>query len=549
VSPIAFAHQGGIPQRRRPRIQRRHIHILAGLLADYRPMPSPRGFIIATALTILFAAACARTSDEARSSSSEQVRAAGRQDVERRLLCNRRRDASEQADGQARQRDQIALVGRLEGADPAADAQAAVARGDFRLIRGIAMTGTYPLGVDCRTSHVNRGAPPLTLATRFYSDVVNSCETPGGPDRCRTELLLDAYGPAFNRALVSHPAYPYADLCRVPSGAPAPSSSRRIADVAEYGFPGLAPTERPHDLHEAARRGTPAAVARMIAAAGRAAIDRPDRYGMTPLAWAVARRRPDVAARFLAAGASPIGEDCDDPAREQSPLRLALLTGQEALARRMLTPAVTARVTPWPAGLFEAAARGGSASLLARMLREPHQGPAASHLGGRGHPLPAASEAVLEAFDRTLCWRRPVSRAVSVRMIGVYESRAVAGRLGGYHVQGPVSVRVAASRRPVLLVLVGYEPVEWRIELAPGARLAGVVAMGMHRPIVTGDVRGAPVLVNDQRDNCPALGGGQVYAYEAGEAQQRIADAVERMIGVPVADFQGSYSAASFEIR
>ncbi|MEA3014733.1 MAG: hypothetical protein QOD42_3278 [Sphingomonadales bacterium] len=132
-------------------------------------------------------------------------------------------------------------------------------------------------------------------------------------------------------------------------------------------------------------------------------------------------------------------------------------------------------------------------------------------------------------------------------MIGVY--RAAAGRSGGQHERGPVSVRVSASRQPILLILVAYEPVEWRIEAARGARLAGVVAMGMHRPIVTGDVRGAPVLINDQRDHCHALGGGQVYAYEPGEEQRRIADAVGRMTGIPVADFQGRYSAASFEIR
>jgi hypothetical protein len=263
------------------------------------------------------------------------------------------------------------------------------------------------------------------------------------------------------------------------------------------------------------------------------------------MAWAVARRRPEIASMFLRAGADPLGRECDDPARPESPLRLALHTGQEALARRFLKPEVVARVTPWPTDLMTAAARGGAASVLARMLREPHQG-SANRLSADDGSLPTAVATVLDAYDRGLCWPGRLPAGTTIHMLGTYQSRNATGRLGRH--PGTVAVNVTASR-PVLLVLTSYEPVEWQIRLAPGSQLAGVLATGMYRSTVTGDVRNTPILINDQQDHCAALGGGLVFAYEQGEQQLRLAGALERMFGRPVADFQASHNAATFEIR
>ncbi|HEX8238343.1 MAG TPA: hypothetical protein VF574_01230 [Allosphingosinicella sp.] len=477
-----------------------------------------------------------------------RARPAARGPVTPTMLCSEQREAAERSQHEALRRRQAVLVARLEaGADPVRDAAAAAARGDFRLIRGITMMGTYALGVDCATAAENNGSvQPLTLATRFYSDVGGSCETQGGGDPCRTERLLDSYGPTYNRAIVANPLYPYGDLCRPAADGVA---MRRIADPADYGFPDLAPTETPHDLHEAARRGTAAAVARMIAAAGTAGVDRADPYGLTPLAWAVIRHRPDVADRLMAAGASPVGaDDCEAPDRPQSPLRLALRTGQEALARRMMTPVAIRRLRPWPGGLLDAAAQGGSASILSQMLREDHEGAAPDRIGrASGGDLPASSLAVIEDYSAGLCWRHRVPAGTRLRMVGVYQGANDSGSRSR-HGMGRVTVYLAPSSRPVLLVLSAYEPVEWRIVRSPGARLAGVLALGMHRSRMTGAGAGVPVLINDRRDRCSKLEGAQLYAYEIDE-QRQLAEPVERMIGRPVDDFQGSYSGTGFQLR
>jgi hypothetical protein len=463
----------------------------------------------------------------------------------RRGQCQRDREEWDRASAAGVGERTRALMNRIETADPLADARAALDRGDFRLVRGMSMVATGALGIDCRTSARNSWrSQPLTLAMHTYSDVIPDCD---GRDRqrCRNEKLIDAYGAAYNRAVVGDPRYPYADLCRPSAFAPGPRPSTE--DPSEYGFPDLAPTDRPRDLHEAARRGTATSVARLIAAAP-GAVDIPDPYDLTPLAWAVIRQRPDIAALLLDAGASPLGRDCDDPGRAESPLRLALRSGQETLARRLLSAAEPQRLEPWPEGLVEAAARGGVAPVLRRMLAEPREGRSAERLLSQARPaFPPQSLGVFDDYRKSLCWQGAVPTGARIRMVGAYESERTPDR--GNHQPGPITVRLPASSTPVLLALSAYEPVEWRIEAPPSARLAGVVATGMYRPLVTGDIAGVTVLVNDRRDHCAALAGTNVYFYQADDEQQRVAQGLSRMLGVPVADFTGSYKAVAFELK
>lgn len=459
------------------------------------------------------------------------------------MQCREQRQEAAEALAAEHRQSHVALVSRLEYADPEEDAVAAGERGDFRLIRGMYLMGTFAMGVECRVPSTNRwqGAP-LTLATRFYSDVVGSCETGGGQDPCRTEHLLDAYGPAYNRALVSHPEYPYQDLCRISKDGFGRSIQEVISDPVSYGFSDLELTDRPHDIYEAARRGTKAAVRRMIEGASVGAIDDADPYGLSPLAWAVIERRPEIAAMFLAAGASPIGYECDKPDRKESPLRLALRTGQEDIVRDMLTAEVLKRVTPWPSSLVEAAALGGSTSILAEMLRERNFRVSVGQIAERASsPLPASSEAIIDWFVRGLCWRHDAPSGASVRMLGTYGSESI--KKGA-----PVTVSVVASR-PVFLVLTAYAPLEWRIEVARGAEVVGVLAVGVHGARVTGDVAGVPIVINDSLNHCPTLNGGPFYADRIGPQQAQLANRVEKMLGTPISNFQGHYQASAFEIN
>jgi hypothetical protein len=131
-------------------------------------------------------------------------------------------------------------------------------------------------------------------------------------------------------------------------------------------------------------------------------------------------------------------------------------------------------------------------------------------------------------------------------MIGTYGSPNAAKTTYG-HERGPIRVKVR-STRPLLLVASSYEPVDWQIELAPGARLVGVVALGYYMPVVSGRIAGARIVTNELDERCDALKTGPAYAYEPGEKQQELADTVGRMLGAEVEDFQ-SGPAAEFVIE
>jgi hypothetical protein len=90
-----------------------------------------------------------------------------------------------------------------------------------------------------------------------------------------------------------------------------------------------------------------------------------------------------------------------------------------------------------------------------------------------------------------------------VHAVGVHEGTLPGGRRREFmeRAMGTVDVHVALRDRPVTLVLAAYQPVRWQITLAPGVRLAQVLARGHDTPEVSGVPEGVPVLASsDARD-------------------------------------------------
>lgn len=381
-------------------------------------------------------------------------------------VCEPPRDIN--AEGAAMRERLGVLAERLRSgkADPARDAAEAAKRGQFGLIRASTMMGLFPMGVSCRLPTDNVSAPPMTLVSRFVSDVPGSCATFGGKDACDLERTLDHYGVSYNRALVANPLYPFRDLCRVSDGKP----EQVINDPVEYGYRDEPLTDRPHDLYEAARRGTPKALADLIARYPES-IDVSDAYGMTPLAWSVAYGRTDTALKLMAAGAKPQGIVCPPAVGKVTPVRIALATGQSKLAEEMLAPQYTFDFSPWPRELITAAAEGNLSSIFRRMLTEPHE---PFNLDQRhGGSADAAILKTDAEYRSSLCWTKPLPVGTRVRMVGTYESpEHIAMPFGNR--PGRVNLKLDDHLHPTLLVLTAYEPVEWRIARSKGSRLVGI---------------------------------------------------------------------------
>ena len=459
--------------------------------------------------------------------------------------CQQQRQAEIAANARATaagQREVVADLGR-GSVDPAGDARDAAADGEWGLIRSYAMTGSTPFGVNCLAAGGMDHGAPLVRAYRVYSDVVGSCETFGAGGDCALERRMDAYAEAYNRALVTDPAYPYRDLCRPITApiAPAPHGYGPL-DASEWGFRALQPGPA-RTIHEAARRGDLAEVERFVGF-GRGAIDRPDPYGMTALAWAVTYRQARTAQLLVERGASPDGGDCTRPEDPASPVRLALRSGQDGLARWLSAQLRDGGKVEgkWPAPWLEAAAQGDSLGFLARMLAEPH-GRVPDIARMRGPYSPAAARMIRD-YRAGLCWRAPLPKNAEVRLIAIYEG-ASDKRTPWPYEELPVTVVVRATDKPVVLALSSYEDTEWRLQLEPGARVAGILALGLKTPVVRGVPKGVPVLVNDSDNGCDRSPNRSYGAYRGGERGEleALETYVAKVLGRPLAGTQSDYGA------
>jgi ankyrin repeat protein len=323
--------------------------------------------------------------------------------------------AQQEADEQQAALRRVLTMFASGEATPEADARSAAEAGDFRLIWSSGFGSLSVTGGHCRfpLSHPETQRSPFTLFTVSWSDAVDDSES--GRAAAAAVRRLGDYALRYNRAMRTDPRFPYADLCAVQV------ETRRLRGLPGLGQPeSLAPpsrveTDTPRNLGEAVRRGTLRALRRMLAGIATGALDRRDDFGLTPLAWALIDGRPDVARLLLGRGADPLG-GCVAPwgEMEAMPLGIALLKGQRTLAGEMLTPAVRARLRPWPPALVLLVARGNHEALLREMLAEPDTdaniGPLLDAVVTSGSPalrreIAASSPAATATFLRLAVWR------------------------------------------------------------------------------------------------------------------------------------------------
>ncbi len=110
--------------------------------------------------------------------------------------------------------------------------------------------------------------------------------------------------------------------------------------------------------------------------------------------------------------------------------------------------------------------------------------PAAQDPGTIPTPAPASCRPTLTVHDcatqqgyRVATYTKPDPRGPELIVLGIYESRSDHGY--GYHPTGEATVQVRRTS-PHVLVLSSYEPTRWTLDIAPGAKLEGVILNGYH---------------------------------------------------------------------
>ena len=222
--------------------------------------------------------------------------------------------------------------------DPVSSAHHSAARGDHRLIAFY----YYALGADhtprfpgLRCSIPNELEPIVQRAV--WSHYVNDAG-PSGPQPNRQ------FAERYNRAMVMEKSFPFGDLCVVdPSSNPTADPSKPI---------------KPYFSRLSSRKALPLVADEEVVIAIRngempdftdsAAANRPDAFGLTPLAWAGMRGARNLVVQLLAKGADPwAGARCFVPPgktgdvfyddRFYTPLALTSRAGHSDIVDLMLT--------------------------------------------------------------------------------------------------------------------------------------------------------------------------------------------------------------------
>lgn len=99
--------------------------------------------------------------------------------------------------------------------------------------------------------------------------------------------------------------------------------------------------------------------------------------------------------------------------------------------------------------------------------------------------------------------------------------------------------------KPVVLVLMSYDPTWWQVALTPGTQLKGVVVAGYHTQAVTGISRRVPLIkaVHEEPGSCPYF-----YAYKAGGQLDQAMKRIETITHQPLQELVTEPSGGRFVI-
>lgn len=135
-----------------------------------------------------------------------------------------------------------------------------------------------------------------------------------------------------------------------------------------------------------------------------------------------------------------------------------------------------------------------------------------------------------------------------LHLIGVYEASSAHGN--GVQTTGTVEVKVERQNKPIILALSAYEPINWNLNVAPGAVIEKIIVNGYHTQNVAG-VSGIPIEKRTYESNGEYFGN---FIYKWGSTTEStntpsLVTKLEQINHTNLTSFQGCYRGTSFTIK
>jgi len=135
-----------------------------------------------------------------------------------------------------------------------------------------------------------------------------------------------------------------------------------------------------------------------------------------------------------------------------------------------------------------------------------------------------------------------------LHLVSIYEGVLPGSAKRGFqeHPEGIANIVLGKTAKPVMLMLVSYEPVQWRIAVESGGKLARVLAIGMYDQRVTIVGASGVEVISRKGDLFFSAGidpGGNWFPYEPrGNRALEAAEMVQAITGRNPTTFQGRYT-------
>ncbi|MGL5059332.1 MAG: hypothetical protein ACRC62_05055 [Microcoleus sp.] len=135
-----------------------------------------------------------------------------------------------------------------------------------------------------------------------------------------------------------------------------------------------------------------------------------------------------------------------------------------------------------------------------------------------------------------------------LHLIGVYEASSEHGN--GKQTIGAVEVKVERQNKPIILALSSYEPIDWKVNVAPGAVIEKIVVNGYNKQTISG-VSGIPIETRTYEGNGESFGS---FIYKWGSTTEStntpsFVTKLEQINHTNLTSFQGCYRGTSFTIK
>lgn len=125
-------------------------------------------------------------------------------------------------------------------------------------------------------------------------------------------------------------------------------------------------------------------------------------------------------------------------------------------------------------------------------------------------------------------------------------------KYAGQRTVNAITVNVRRGQKPVVLALMSYEPVLWKIDGADSGNIQQIILAGYYGQDIAGVPASVPVIAQThEASTCQSCArqAGHFYAYDEKSSQYRNAiDKLEAQTGLRLASFQGSHEANLFTV-